>query len=655
MSGSLEKLWAPLTRHPTRASMLLGAVLVVGLASTFLSPQAGPESSLIVGAPSPEDFESPRGVSYESRVLTEQERERAAAAVPPQFTPMDRAVAGVQTQRAQDVLAHIGLIRADPYATELDKVTSAGQVPELSSLSAIQLEDLIGLEAEVWEQVTREIPIVVAQTLRQPVRPDALSVARASVVANVDRAMDPSTAQLVAQVASLFVVPNTAIDEARTEAAREAAREAQTPVVRTLSPGEAVVRAGDILTEEDMEALEQLGLISRAIGWRDTLGALLAAAALVTVCVAVINRLRTDLWRRPRSVALIVLLILIFSMGASAVLPGHTVLAFAYPMAAVAMTCTVLWGLEMGIVVAMLMAVVAGYLAGPSLEMAAYTIVGSLAGAVVLSRVERLATFLVAGMSVGLALLVVLVAFRVPDQTLDVRGFAELAAAAIANGVLSTGLTTLAIMAVGSLFGVTTSLQLLELARPDHPLLREMQTKAPGTYAHSLVLANLAERAATTIGADALLVRVGSYYHDVGKSIRPYFFIENQVTGFNPHDRLDPLTSAEIISEHVPAGAELARSHRLPDAIVDFIWQHHGTTRMEYFYRRAVDEFGSENVEEAKYRYPGPKPARPSLCWPTELRPPCEPPSRNRRKKSRRSFRRSSSDDSTRGSCRTAT
>ncbi len=604
----LARLWGPLARNPTRASALLGGILVVGLTSTLLSPQAGPESSLTVGAPSPEDFEAQRQDSYESEVLTEREREKAAAAVAPQFTPMDSSVAGQQAQRAREVLSYIALLRQDPLATIEDRLDSTSQVPELEELASGQLETLLEMEEDTWVQVQREVPIVVAQTLRQPIRPDTLNIARDSIVANVDRAMDPSTAQLVAQIAGNFVIPNTSIDEEKTEEARQAAREAQAPVVRTLSPGEAIVRAGDILTAEHLEALEHQGLISRGIRWQDVAGVSLLAFLMVGGFAGVIDQLRPGLWRRPKWVALIVLLLLVYTMGASAVMPAHTVLAYAYPMSAVAMTLTVLFGLETGLISAVLLALLAGYLAGPSLEMAVFTLAGSLAGSIVLSRVERLVTFLLAGLAVAVTLLAVLVAFRLPGAEIDLQGLTDLAIAALGNGVLSTGLTTLAVMAVGSIFGVTTSLQLLELARPDHPLLKELQTKAPGTYAHSLVLANLAERAASAIGADPLLVRVGSYYHDVGKTVRPYFFIENQVPGYNPHDRLAPATSVDLIREHVAAGAELARQHRLPEAIIDFIWQHHGTTRMEYFYRRAVSELGEEEVDEDDYRYPGPRP-----------------------------------------------
>jgi putative nucleotidyltransferase with HDIG domain len=160
---------------------------------------------------------------------------------------------------------------------------------------------------------------------------------------------------------------------------------------------------------------------------------------------------------------------------------------------------------------------------------------------------------------------------------------------------------------LGRLFGIATSLQLLELARPTHPLFQQLLINAPGSYHHSIVISNMAERAAGAIGADTLLSRVGSYYHDIGKVIRPYFFAENQSDGENPHDKLDPKTSAEIIIAHTTEGLALAQKYRLPERVCAFIPEHHGTTLVTYFYRRASQE-GDPDLDENDFRYPGPKP-----------------------------------------------
>ena len=150
---------------------------------------------------------------------------------------------------------------------------------------------------------------------------------------------------------------------------------------------------------------------------------------------------------------------------------------------------------------------------------------------------------------------------------------------------------------------------MLDLSRPDHPLLQYILFNAPGTYQHSLQVANLAERAAESIGADAMLVRVGALYHDAGKAINPLYFIENQIPGSkNPHDDLDPVTSASIIIKHVSDGISLAKKHRLPPGIQDFIVEHHGNLLARFQYARAKEMKPDQEIDQSLFRYKGTKP-----------------------------------------------
>jgi putative nucleotidyltransferase with HDIG domain len=158
------------------------------------------------------------------------------------------------------------------------------------------------------------------------------------------------------------------------------------------------------------------------------------------------------------------------------------------------------------------------------------------------------------------------------------------------------------------IFGQVSDLTLLELADTNSPVLRELAQKAPGTFQHSMQVANLAERAALTIEANTLLVRTGALYHDIGKLYKPLFFVENQVTGVNPHDDLAFEESAEIIINHVIEGVQLAKKRRLPELIIDFIRTHHGTTRVEYFYHQYIKSFPAEEADVERFTYPGPKP-----------------------------------------------
>jgi putative nucleotidyltransferase with HDIG domain len=160
-----------------------------------------------------------------------------------------------------------------------------------------------------------------------------------------------------------------------------------------------------------------------------------------------------------------------------------------------------------------------------------------------------------------------------------------------------------------SFFSRISNLRLVELAAVNHPLLQKMSIEAPGTYHHSLIMASLAEAAAQSIGANGLLCRVGAYYHDIGKMVKPEYFVENQGALGNPHDPLPPNLSNLVIQSHVKEGVAMARQYNLDKAVIDFIVMHHGTSRIEYFYRRAIEQTPeTEELNEDDYRYPGPKP-----------------------------------------------
>jgi putative nucleotidyltransferase with HDIG domain len=205
----------------------------------------------------------------------------------------------------------------------------------------------------------------------------------------------------------------------------------------------------------------------------------------------------------------------------------------------------------------------------------------------------------------------VLVAYLLPLAETDSMTLVRLFGLSLVNGLLVSGLSVLLQYLLAPLLGQITPLQLLELSRPDHPLLSHLMHHAPGTYQHSLQLANLAEQAAEQIGANSLLTRVGALYHDVGKTINPQYFIENQTPGqLNTHDDLDPAESAAIIISHVTYGLELARKNRLPKRIQDFIAEHHGDTITHYQWTQALKSVDGDasQLDQDFFRYPGPRP-----------------------------------------------
>ncbi|MEE8347742.1 MAG: HDIG domain-containing metalloprotein [Dehalococcoidia bacterium] len=240
------------------------------------------------------------------------------------------------------------------------------------------------------------------------------------------------------------------------------------------------------------------------------------------------------------------------------------------------------------------------------LQMATTFLLGGMVGIFAVHRAERMNRYLVAGGAVTVVSFIVLLSFWLLTGDRDAADPVWMIVATGLGGLLSAVIVVGATVILGLMFGITTRIQLMELAQLNHPLLRRLQEQAPGTFHHSVVVGNLAERAADLVGADSLLVRVGCYFHDVGKVVKPVYYIENQVQGENPHDKLSPAASAKVVADHVYTGLELAKRHRLPSQVRAFVPEHHGTRLVTYFYRMAVANDATTDPE--KFRYPGPMP-----------------------------------------------
>ena len=246
-----------------------------------------------------------------------------------------------------------------------------------------------------------------------------------------------------------------------------------------------------------------------------------------------------------------------------------------------------------------------------SFELTLYYIVGSLYGILIPKREQRITAYVWSGLAVAAAGAAVLVAYLLPQPDTSWMTLARLFGLSLVNGLLVSGLSVLLQYLLAPLLGQITPLQLLELSRPDNPLLSHLMHQAPGTYQHSLQVANLAEQAAEMIDANSLLTRVGALYHDVGKTINPQYFIENQGPGqLNTHDDLDPVESAAVIISHVTFGLELAHQNRLPKRIQDFIAEHHGDMITNYQWTQALKSVDGDESQLNKefFRYPGPPP-----------------------------------------------
>ena len=416
-----------------------------------------------------------------------------------------------------------------------------------------------------------------------------------------------------------FMDPTLRYDATATEQDRNAARRAVATVKANILQGEAIVRANQQLGDAEIERLRAYEEALRGQGQLEDQGlglqiaGLAGAMTLNLLILSVFGFLlfffRPDIYGNYRWLLLLGALILAFT-GTSGVIARNQLPVELLPIAFVSLAVAVLWDGRLALVLAVTMAAVVGA-QGPFQSVHAWlpVFVAGAAAALSVRAVRRRAQTWIFIAIIVTAYLLVLVALGVVAGR-DVQRIATSLALAGGNSVLS------AILAMGFLpvfewfTRITTDQTLLEWADPNRPLLKRLSMEAPGTYAHSINVANLAEAAANAIGANGLLCRVGVYYHDVGKIVKPQYFIENQPSDRNPHDKLKPATSAAIVRGHVTEGIRLAEEAKLPDVLIDFIPGHHGTQEISFFYEKAKQESEDEEEEldSGAFRYPGPRP-----------------------------------------------
>lgn len=414
--------------------------------------------------------------------------------------------------------------------------------------------------------------------------------------------------------------PSVSYNQSETDERRAAARNAVQPVLSQVKKGEIIVREGERVTDDQVAKLTHLrALGSRGAMLSQTLGLLLGCFILIVLAHRYGQRNVRKY--RPKNQDLLFLagtmlgLLLVLKLGAF--IAGAVGSAFPYiapdayyyalPFAAGAMAVRIALNSEVALIFTLVFASLVGFLFGNNFVLSFFALLSSLAGAHWVRQLTERTSMFRAGARLSLFNFVLILAVHlVAGHDFDLNLLFELCFGVL-GGLFAAVLVSGIIPLIESAFCYTTNLKLVELANMNSPLLRELMIQAPGTYHHSIIVGNLAEAAAETIGANPLLARVAAYYHDIGKAKKPLYFIENTGSGENKHDKLAPSMSALVLMAHLKDGVEMAREHRLGEALVDIIRQHHGTSLIKFFYERARQQAERE-VDEHDYRYPGPKP-----------------------------------------------
>ncbi|MBC7338568.1 MAG: HDIG domain-containing protein [Firmicutes bacterium] len=574
-----------------------GVLFLILWAAVFYADIIPRPLNLQEGQLAPETIRAPRQVV--DRVRTEQLRQEAAAAVPDVFDLDPRATA--EAERAvSDAFARVREVAGQPGKPEEKAALLARElgVEDRAAVLAALAADPAQLDVvEAWARDT------LVSVMQVGVREENLDAARQQVRQRVDALRQPRDLKnFAAEVAAARVRPNLVFNASDTEARRQLAREQVRPVY--VQRGDVVLRKGELVTSAHLVLLRDLGLMQGGGNWLIGAGSLLLALLLGGILLFFLRAFTPAVWQSEN---LLVLVGLVLSV---ALVMGHLVRGVSGHLTPVA-TATVLLAVlvkpEVALISAPILAVGVAAINGLHAEFGITNLFGALVGAYAVGRISQRTDFLRAGFLAGMGQLGAAVALSL------VGGLAQ-DTLAVWQVYLFSFLSgpTAGILAVGLLpfletaFGVVTPIKLLELSSPNHPLLRRLLVEAPGTYHHSILVANLADAGAEAVGADGLLARVGAYYHDVGKIRRPYFFIENQMGQDNPHEKMSPALSAVVITAHVKDGLELAREYRLPPSVAAFIAEHHGDSLVSYFYSRAAEN--GAPVEEQGFRHQGPRP-----------------------------------------------
>lgn len=589
---------------------LFAILLTVGM-TAILSFNLTPASNVnvVVGQPATSDILAPRSLTYTSDLLTVQARQQASASVAATYSPLDLNIGRAQLSLARAVFAFVETVRADSQANTDTKLRYLQAIKVLKIDEQVAV-DLLEMSQADYAAAKADVLAIIDQLMRQDIREEQLSAVQRSARRQASLDLSPVQERVVNSLAPQFIVPTVFADEEATAVARQEATAAVEPVVRSVTKDQRIIRTGDVITEADVEMLEQLGLLQHELDLQDVSSLFIASLLSVTLIILYWQQYRTHLRGNGRYLLGMALLLLLFTLAARLMTSGGGILVYWFPIGALAMLLAVIFDSRFAMIVIMVMAALVGYLNRSSLEITVYLAGGGLLTLLTLrdAYAQRINAFFRAGLLASLGHIIAILIFRLP-QNLDIIELLQLMLYGLGNGVLSSAITLIGFFIMGSLFGVTTSLQLQELSRFDHPLLQELLRKAPGTYHHSIMVANLAEQAAEKVKANSTLIRVGAFYHDIGKMKRPPFFTENQ-EGISPHDALDPTSSARIIISHVTDGLEMARKHRLPDRIRDFIAEHHGDRVVKSFYLKALEAAGGDedSVDIEKFRHVGPRP-----------------------------------------------
>ncbi|SDN43462.1 HD family phosphohydrolase [Alkalicoccus daliensis] len=615
---------------------LIFGLITFGLLASNVIPD---NIDIEAGAVSTQDIRSP--VTIEKTEETERIQQEAAESVEPVYT-LNARYADNQMERINDVFHSIRLIQLEVREQRGDfsnigdaeagvtqdedqnvwtmeeriEELQARLSPELGEqLSEETLQTLLNASSEELQVAQEATTSAVYDVMTEEVGLGDVSEARENAEEKVRAAsVRAGLSDAMTEVARRGITANYMIDEEATQEARQSAAEMIEPAM--IREGQLLVEEGQVITAEVYEDLSLVGLTDDNYNYSPLLGLAMLVFLMMFVLALYLNKAKTSLQSNNTHLllfmlvyALTLILMKLTSFLYQTDLPG---VSYIVPAAAGTILVAMLLQSRVALFMSFLLSIAASIIFNQQTSgmmdysFGLFVFFSGIAGVFFLNQSNRVSHMLKTGTLISLInLTIVMALILLKSLPLSIAELGMYAGYAVTSGYLSI------ILAVGLLpffeagFGVLSTSKLIELSNPNKPLLRKILLEAPGTYHHSVVVANLAEGACEAIGANGLLARVGAYYHDIGKTKKPQFFIENQMKIENPHDKIPPKKSAEIIIAHPYEGADMLRREKFPKEIIEIAEQHHGTTLLKYFYFKAKE--AGEKVSENEFRYPGPR------------------------------------------------
>jgi cyclic-di-AMP phosphodiesterase PgpH len=571
----------------------------------LLSVVAPKKHNLTVGEIATVDIKAP--IDTIDQATTKEKEEEIVSKVGEQYTGKGE----VKTQGIGNVSSLFEKIK-------LEKATSKEESEKLESIKKVtgfNLTDdeyltLMNLSEETLNGINKAISDILELVYKDNIQEgnyEDIQIAKGKVDSSLgEYGYERNLEGIIKEIAYSQIRPNLFYDKEKTEEKIEEAKKSVEKEI--IKKNQIIVKEGEPVTQRQLDILKELGLLNDG----NTKGSITNLLAITTMILLVLiiqkEYLRKELpevYKSKKNLILINvinIIVILITIGANILSP------YLIPVLCGVMLITILIDSKASLVVNLTDIILISVIVGFEPIIILISIVSVILGSISLKKVQQRNDIIYA--TAYIAIIVSILTFT--TNMLSSNNIKEIfiktgytAIGALVSGILALGLLPF----FESIFDVVTNIKLLELSNPNQPLMKKLLMEAPGTYHHSVMVANLAESATEAIGGNPVIARVGAYYHDIGKTKRPYFFGENQMGKENPHDRITPNLSTMIILSHVKDGIEMAKEYNIPKILQDMIVQHHGTTLVKYFYYKMKNSSEDpEEVKEEDFRYPGPIP-----------------------------------------------